>query len=94
MATKRPSFEKRQRDQAKRAKAAAKREKRHNKGDEELEGEEEEATAVATNDPLAHLSEQDIIERLDALHKRFDDEQISFDAFEEQRDALLARLQA
>ena len=87
MSTNRPSFEKRERDRAKKAKAAAKRDKRLAGRSETAEGEGEgEAPAAPAVDESA------ILARLEELHRRFDDEQISFDEFEEQRAALLEQL--
>lgn len=84
MATKRPSFEKRERDRAKKAKADAKRERRHDRpGDEDDE-------AVA--EPVVAVDEAAVLASLDELHRRFDAEEIDFDDFAEQRDALLAQL--
>jgi hypothetical protein len=86
MSTNRPSFEKRERDRQKKAKAAAKRDKRlaGRATDAEEEGEVEA--------PAPAVDESAILARLEDLHKRFDDEQISFDDFEEQRAALLEQL--
>jgi hypothetical protein len=87
MSTNRPSFEKRERDRQKKAKAAAKREKRlAGPG----EGDGEDAVEAAPAAPA--VDESAVLARLEELHKRFDDEQISFDDFEEQRTALLEQL--
>lgn len=86
MATKRPSFEKRERDRAKKEKADAKRERRHDRPTGE-EGAEAEADVV-----VAAVDEATVLASLDELHRRFDAEEIDFDDFAEQRDALLAQL--
>ncbi len=87
MATGRSSFAKRQRDMAKKAKAAAKREKRLEKGDEdELELEEEEEL----DGPL--LSNEEIMERVADLHRRYDDGQMDLDTFDEEKAALMAQM--
>ena len=91
MSTNRPSFEKRERDRQKKAKAAAKRDKR-------LAGRTEDADGEAGSRRPRRRSRRRVDEsahpgqRLEELHKRFDDEQISFDDFEEQRAALLEQL--
>ena len=86
MASQRTSFDKLQRDRAKKAKAAAKREKRL-EGDAEPEAEE--ATApVAGND----IPADEVLKRLEELHARYDAEQIEFEEFEKARAELLARL--
>ena len=87
MATGRSSFAKRQRDMAKKAKAAAKREKRLEKGDEdEFELEEEEEL----DGP--RLSNEDIMERVADLHRRYDDGQMDLDTFDEEKAALMAQM--
>ena len=85
MASQRTSFDKLQRDRAKKAKAAAKREKRL-EGDAEPEAEE--ATAPAGND----IPADEVLKRLEELHARYDAEQIEFEEFEKARAELLARL--
>jgi hypothetical protein len=85
MSTNRPSFEKRERDRQKKAKAAAKRDKR-------LAGRAETADDEAEGPAAPAVDESAILARLEELHRRFDDEQISFDEFEEQRAALLEQL--
>ena len=89
MSARRPSFDKRERDRAKKAKAAAKREKRLDKGPEE-EGDETPTESAAA--PAGHGDQQSVLEQLEQLHKRYDAEEIEFDEFDEQRTALLERL--
>ena len=86
----RTTFGKMQRDREKKAKAAAKEERRR----ERLSGGDDEETPeeVAPAGDGPELSQAEVIERLEALHARYDDGQISFDDFEEQKAALLARL--
>ncbi|MEM9202253.1 MAG: hypothetical protein AAGC53_11355 [Actinomycetota bacterium] len=87
MATGRSSFAKRQRDMAKKAKAAAKREKRLEKGeDDELELEDEDAF----DGP--QLSNEEIMERVADLHRRYDDGQMDLDTFDEEKAALMAQM--
>jgi hypothetical protein len=84
MATRRTSFGKLQRDRAKQAAQAAKRERRLEKGSEEAEEivipEEGEIPA----DQLLVLIEQ--------IHKQYDDKLIDFEEFEERKAELMARL--
>ena len=87
MATQRSSFAKRERDRAKKAKAAAKREARLEKGPDEDGEEEEEETVVRANE-----SAEDIMAKLAKLHEAFDDNQIEFEDFEEQKAELMARM--
>jgi hypothetical protein len=89
MSTNRPSFAKRERDRAKKAKAAAKRDRRLAGRAED--GEDAEGTSDA-GAPSPAVDESAILARLEELHRRYDDEQISFDDFEEQRAALLEQL--
>ena len=86
MATGRSSFAKRQRDMAKKAKAQAKREKRLEKGTLEEEPEDlEEATGPK-------LSNDEVMERIADLHRRYDDGQMDLDTFDEEKAALMAQI--
>jgi hypothetical protein len=86
MATQRSSFAKRERDRAKKAKAAAKREARLEKGtDDEEEGDEEEE--VVATEPA-----EVVMDKLAKLHEAFDDDKIEFEDFEEQKADLMARM--
>ena len=86
MATGRSSFAKRQRDMAKKAKAQAKREKRLEKNDEP-ELEEDELV-----DAGPKLSNDEVMERVAELHRRYDDGQMDLDTFDEERAALMAQI--
>lgn len=90
MATSRTSYGKLQRDRAKKERQQLKREKRFDRTepgeDDELEEEEIEQA------PAAAVPTEDILERVAELHRRFDDEEIEFDDFEEQKAALMAQL--
>ena len=88
MATGRSSFAKRQRDMAKKAKAAAKRDKRLDKdADDELELEDEEA---AFDGP--RMSNEEVMEAVADLHRRYDDGQMDLDTFDEEKAALMAQM--
>lgn len=90
MTTQRSTFAKLQRERAKKAKAAAKREKRFDRGgeDEEIVLDDDAATAA----PSVQYNTEDTIRALDDLHQRFEDKQISYDDFEERKTELLSRL--
>lgn len=85
MATQRSSFAKRERDRAKKAKAAAKREARLEKGTDDEDDEEEEVVQPTE-------SAEVIMEKLAKLHEAFDDDKIEFEDFEEQKAELMARM--
>jgi hypothetical protein len=93
MAAQRTSFEKLQRDRAKKAKAAAKREKRLNpESDEPALPEDDGTTPLAGDDHDGELSASELLERIEAIHRRFDAKQITFEEFEEEKAELLRRL--
>jgi hypothetical protein len=87
VASQRTSFDKLQRDRAKKAKAAAKREKR-------LEGVEEEPGSddIEVVPAGSEIPADEVLKRLEELHARYDAEQIEFEEFEKSRAELLARL--
>jgi hypothetical protein len=82
----RSTFGKRDRERAKAAKAAAKRERRVNRADDEP------ATAVAVDDDDA--TDAELVERLEQLHAAFDDGRLSFEDFDSQRAQLVDRIAA
>jgi hypothetical protein len=88
MAASRTTFEKLQRDRAKQAKAAAKRARRLEKGNEEPE----EETPIDVSQLGEELSAAQLLDLVEKLHKQFDDEVISFEEFEDQKTELMARL--
>ena len=88
MAAQRTSFEKLQRDRAKKAKAAAKREKRLDKTPDEPE----ELEPLPELEPGVELSAADLLKRVEDLHRAFEDKKISFEDFEEQKADLMARI--
>ena len=85
MATKRTSFGKLQRDRAKQANAAAKRERR-------LERAAADTTATATIPEEGELSAAQLLHLIEEIHQQFESKKISFDEFEEKKAELLARL--
>ena len=89
MAAQRTSFEKLQRDRAKKAKAAAKREKRLEKGNDE---EVEEETLPPLTDDGKELTAAELLARVEEIHRLFEAKKISFEDFEEQKADLMARI--
>jgi hypothetical protein len=87
MATRRTSFDKLQRERAKRAKAASKRERRQERS-AESSSDDFETPVPGT------LSAGELMQRLDVLHTRFEAKTIDFDTFEEQKRELLEQLAA
>ena len=90
MAKSRESADRRQRERAKQQKASAKRERRLNKNpptDAEPDGE------VDVPAPVVEKPDEDaLLAQLATLHAAFENEEISFDDFETQREALLSKL--
>jgi len=92
MAVQRTSFEKLQRDRAKKAKAAAKREKRLDKtepGDETTEDVLSVPTTLAAGE---ELSADALLKMVAELHEQFESEKISFEEFEDRKTELFALL--
>ncbi len=90
MAAQRTSFEKLQRDRAKKAKQAAKREKRLEKSADAEPADE--LTPLAPAEPGTELSAAELLKRVEEIHRLFDDKKISFEDFEEQKADLMARI--
>jgi hypothetical protein len=88
MAAQRTSFEKLQRDRAKKAKAAAKREKRLDKTPEAEPDELEPLTTA----PGTELSAAELLARVEEIHRLFEAKKLSFEDFEEQKADLMARI--
>ena len=86
MATVRSSFAKRQRDMAKKAKAAAKRERKL-EDDVEVEDDDE-----IVEDTGPKLSNDEIMEKVADLHRRYDDGQMDLDSFDDERANLMAQI--
>lgn len=93
MGANRTTFEKLQRDRAKKAKAAAKRERRINGSSEPSTSTDptvsEEWTVADSEEPL---SAAQLLEAVEQLHHQFESKKISFDEFEERKIDLLARI--
>ena len=88
MGASRTSFEKLQRDRAKKAKAAAKREKRLDK-DAEPTDEVLDPTELT---PGQEIPADQLLKMVADLHKQFEDEEISFEEFEDRKTELFALL--
>lgn len=88
MAAQRTSFEKLQRDRAKKAKAAAKRERRLEKGTDEPADE----LSPLTSEPGTELTAAELLARVEEIHRLFEDKKLSFEDFEEQKADLMARI--
>lgn len=86
MGAQRTSFEKLQRDRARKAKQAMKREKRLSGDDSPAE----EAEVVLSTE--GELSAAELLAQIELIHKQLDDKVISFDEFEERKIDLMARL--
>lgn len=94
MGANRTTFEKLQRDRAKKAKAAAKRERRTGGGVPETTSTDapevnEEWTVADSEEPL---SAAQLLEAVEQLHQQYESKTISFDEFEERKIDLLARI--
>jgi hypothetical protein len=86
MGAQRTTFEKLQRDRAKKAKAAAKRERRLEKNDDAAP--EPEVTVPTEGE----LSAPQLLELIEQVHRQFENKEISLEELEERRTELLARL--
>jgi hypothetical protein len=93
MATSHNTFEKRQRERNRAARAAEKRAKRLERGSGEVEVDEEpdEAEQLGSRE-FGHLYEAGLIDALAALHQRFDDGDVDFETFEKRKAAITAQL--
>ena len=90
MGTQRTTFDKLQRERAKKAKAAEKRERRRTR-------DETSADADARSDrapPARSSPPAELLVLIETLHKRFEAKTISFEDFEEQKADLFGRLAA
>ena len=85
MAKSRATFGKLQRERDKKAKAAAKRERRITRGDAEGDTEVEVA-------PGPEPDQAKILAALESLHRSYDEGNISIDEFEQRRDELTSKI--
>jgi hypothetical protein len=91
MATQRTSFTKLQRDRAKKAKAAAKREKRIERAAEAKLANDEE-TPASTEGGEGPISAAELLQEIEVTHQRFEAKLMTYEEFEEKKAELLSRL--
>jgi hypothetical protein len=92
MGVQRTSFEKLQRERAKKAKAAAKRERRDERSAEAAPDADVPAPDPESDDPMAELSAAELLRLVEQIHGRFEAGLIGFEEYEEKKAELLARL--
>ena len=90
MGAQRTSFEKLQRDRAKKAKAASKRERRQDRSD--ATSDEPTSPEILLADDGKDLTPTELLALVEELHRQFKDEEIEFEEFEERKVELMARL--
>lgn len=86
MSAQRTSFEKLQRDRAKKAKQALKREK---KLSDDPDSDDIEGVELSTE---GELSASELLAQIELIHRQLEDKVITFDDFEERKIDLMARL--
>ena len=91
MATQRTSFTKLQRDRAKKAKAAAKREKRLERAAEARTASDEALDDVNENHE-GPISAAELLHEIEVTHQRFEAKLMTYEEFEEKKAELLGRL--
>ncbi len=89
MPNRRTTFDKLQRERAKKAKAAAKRDRRMERAEA---ASAVDAADAAPGDTEGTLSAAQLLETIELIHRQLDANQISRDEFEEKKTELLARL--
>ena len=89
MGGQRTSFSKLQRDRDKKAKAAAKREKR---AERSAGGGEDVVDVLVEDDGKSELSADDLLKLIESIHQRYDAGKMTLEEFEEQKVDLLGRL--
>ncbi|HLJ09275.1 MAG TPA: hypothetical protein VKX24_12120 [Acidimicrobiia bacterium] len=90
MATQRTSFTKLQRDRAKKAKAAAKRERRLERAAEARNPTDDADGFEASAE--GPISAAELLHEIEVTHQRFEAKLISYEEFEEKKAELLSRL--
>jgi hypothetical protein len=90
MATQRTSFTKLQRDRAKKAKAAAKRERRLERAAEAKENAAEDDSDTSSAE--GPISAAELLHEIEVTHQRFEAKLMTYEEFEEKKAELLARL--
>ncbi|MDP8976200.1 MAG: hypothetical protein M3N28_07540 [Actinomycetota bacterium] len=92
MAGQRSSFGKLQRDRAKKEKAAAKRERRHERVADQGTSSDEALTAGAGRRSGPEVSADQLLGLIESIHQRFEAGTISYEDFEQEKADLLGRL--
>lgn len=92
MATQRTSFTKLQRDRAKKAKAAAKRERRMERAAEAKENAAAEDSDAPFDEGEGPISAAELLREIEVTHQRFEAKLMTYEEFEEKKAELLARL--
>lgn len=90
MATQRTSFTKLQRDRAKKAKAAAKRERRLERAAEARTGND--AADEFESSAEGPISAAELLHEIEVTHQRYEAKLMTYEEFEEKKAELLARL--
>ncbi len=90
MAGQRTTFNKLQRERAKKAKAAAKRERRQDRVSAPPDPGAGDTLTLASDE--VELSAPRLLELIEAIHKQFEAGTLSYEEFEEKKTELLARL--
>jgi len=90
MGAHRSSFGKLERDRAKKAKAAVKRERRQSRTSDEGPGGDDEGRAAVS--VAEQLSAGDLLRMVEELHHEFEAKLISFEDYEERKADILSRL--
>ena len=91
MAAQRTSFDKLQRDRAKKAKQAAKRERKLSGEKRQSAFDEDEASPTEVGEG-GELDAATLLKLIEDIHKDLEDERITFEEFEEKKLELMARL--
>ena len=90
MGAHRSSFGKLERDRAKKAKAAVKRERRQSRAADDDAPDEESGSAVTVAEH--ELPARDLIQMVETLHQEFEAKLISFEDYEKRKADILSRL--
>jgi hypothetical protein len=89
MGGQRTSFSKLQRDRDKKAKAAAKRERRQERS---ANTSSDEVTDTQADDGVSELSADELLKAIESIHRRYEAKTMTYEEFEEQKVELLSRL--
>ena len=94
MGASRTSFEKLQRDRAKKATASAMRDKRLDKSPEDAltRDEDEETIELSSFSEGDEIPPDQLLKMVADLHQQFEDEEITFEDFEDRKTELFALL--